>query len=236
MRLYPMRFVLKTALAASLLVSSAGLYAQATAGQPPFTPFRDQSLLKPPAGHPVAIMEFEDLECPACAHAFPIVHTAVDHYKIPLLRYDFPLQMHIWSRDAAITARYLQDKVSPDAATQFRRDTFANQQSIASKDDLNNYTRHWFEAHKLQMPFVMDPSGLFAAEVQADYRMGERLGLIHTPTIVVLGPKGYTEVTDVSQLYTVIDTAEADVPKSPAKSATTGGAHNNMRKPKPSQQ
>ncbi|WP_433967593.1 DsbA family protein [Tunturiibacter gelidiferens] len=75
--------------------------------------FKDTSMLRAPAGSPVAIYEFEDLECPACSHAFPIVHAAVDKYKIPLLRHDFPLRMHVWSFDAAVIARYIQDKISP---------------------------------------------------------------------------------------------------------------------------
>src|SRR6185369_9384298 len=110
----------------------------------------------------------EDLECPACSHAYPIVHAAADRYHIPVIRHDFPLRMHIWSRDAAITARYLQDKVSPATAEEFRGAVFAVQTSIASKDDLNNFTRKFFASHKLNLPFVMDPAGLFAAEVQAD--------------------------------------------------------------------
>ena len=163
----------------------------------------------------MAIYEFEDLECPACAHAFPIVHAAVDRYKIPLIRHDFPLQMHLWSRDAAINARYLQDKVSKEAAEQYRRDVFANQQAISSKDDLVAFTRKWFGEHKIQEPFVMDPNGLFAAEVQADSRLGERIGLIHTPTIFVIYPQGWVQVTDVSQLYTVLDNAIAQAASAP---------------------
>ncbi len=53
-------------------------------------PFQDTSVLKPPAGAKVAIYEFEDLECPACAHAAPIVHAAAAHYKIPIERHDYP--------------------------------------------------------------------------------------------------------------------------------------------------
>ena len=216
--------------AAAVMLAPLSLQAQATAGQPPFTPFKDTALLKAPAGHPVALIEFEDLECPACAHDASIVRTAVDHYKIPYLRHDFPLQMHVWSRDAAVTARYLQDKVSPEAGETFRKDVFANQMSIASKDDLSNFTQRWFQSKKLQMPFVVDPSGRFAAEVQSDYTMGERLGLIHTPTLVVVGPKGYTEVTDITQLYSVLDNAISS-----AKPAATSTAHNNIRKPKTTQ-
>ncbi len=211
------------ALAAALVVASPAARAQNALPAGSGDSFRDTSVLKLPAGEKAEIYEFEDLECPACSHAFPIVHTAVEHYKIPLSRHDFPLPQHLWSRDAAITARYLQDKVSPATAEQFRRDVFANQNSIASKDDLNNFTRKWFPAHGQQMPFVMDPNGLFAAEVQADYRLGERIGLMHTPSIFVLSRAGWTQVTDVTQLYTAIDQALAQAP------ATT--AHNNVRKP-----
>ncbi len=196
--------------------------------------FKDLAPLKDaeaslPAGKRVAIYEFEDLECPACSHAFPIVHMAVDRYKIPLIRHDFPLQQHLWSRDAAIVARYLQDKVSKEAAEQYRRDVFANQISIVTKDDLNAYTRKWFADHKSAVgnqPFVVDPAGLFTAEVQADYRLGERIGLVHTPTIFVLYPGGWVQVTDVTQLYTVIDRALAQAastpPPAPAKAHKSG--------------
>jgi protein-disulfide isomerase len=192
--------------------SLSPLHAQQTVGQPPFTPWKDKPLLMQqlPKGAPVAIMEIEDLECPACAHAYPIVHAALTKYKIPLVRYDFIIPGHVWSRTAAITARYLEDKVSPTLAAQFRGDVFANQQSILTADDLQNFTRSWFQKHNQPMPFVMDPTGRFTAEIESDVNKANRLGLIHTPTLVVLTPHGWTEVTDVSQLYSVIDRALAE--------------------------
>src|ERR1700742_2063820 len=96
-----------------ILLAAAALLISLPASVPSFaqTAFKDTSMLRAPAGARVAIYEFEDLECPACAHAAPIVHAAVEHYKIPFVRRDFPLKMHIWSRDAAIIARYIQDKI-----------------------------------------------------------------------------------------------------------------------------
>jgi len=213
-------------IAISIVLALPLAHAQAAAGGPG-DQFRDTSMLKLPAGQHAAILEFEDLECPACAHAFPIVHAALDRYKIPLIRHDFPLAQHIWSRDAAITARYLQDKVSPQLAEQYRLDVFASQASINSKEDLQNYTRSWFQKHGQQMPFMLGPNSLFAAEVQADETLGERLGVIHTPTIIVLGPRGWVQVVDVSQLYAVIDQTLAQSPvvtphAGPKKPATTG--------------
>ena len=210
-------------LAASLLAALC-LPAVAQFSAPPNTgnAFKDTSMLKPPAGAKVAILKFEDLECPACSHAYPIVHSAADRYKIPIVRYDFPLKMHIWSRDAAITARYLQDKVSPATAEEFRGAVFSAQTSIASKDDLAAYTRRFFQSHKLNEPFVIDPSGRFAAEVQADYTLGERIGITQTPTIWVVSQKNWVQVTDMNQLYATIDNMEAQVAaETPGKTATT---------------
>ncbi len=224
MRLTAMnRFAARSApfLAAALL-AAVTLTGTAQNSAPPGkgNTFRDTSMVKPPAGAKVAIYEFEDLECPACAHAFPIVHAAIDRYHIPLVRHDFPLKMHVWSFDAAVNARYLQDKVSPKVAEEYRSDVFASQTAIASKDDLANYTRHWFQTHGLSMPFVIDPSGLFTAEVTSDYTLGERIGLTQTPTIFVVTNKGWTQIMDVNYLYQTIDAALAQAgptAKTPAK-------------------
>jgi protein-disulfide isomerase len=207
-------------LAATLLLA---LPASLSALPPAETTFRDTSMLRAPAGSRVAIYEFEDLECPACARAFPIVHAAVEKYKIPLLRHDFPLKMHIWSFDAAVNARYMQDKISPQFAEDYRRTVFANQTSIATKDDLNTFTQKYFQSHGREMPFVIDPNGLFAAEVRADYTLGERVGLTQTPTIFIVTQKGYTQVSDVTQLYQMLDTAiaEAGPATTAAKAKTT---------------
>ncbi len=218
---------IKLLLAAAALALTAAPPTAAQTAMPPTNPthFKDTSMLKPPADARVAIVEFEDLECPACAAASPIVHAALAKYHIPLVRYDFIIPSHIWSRDAAIIARYLQDKVSADLADQFRRDVFAAQRTIASKDDLQNFRKKWFQSHGQQFPFVIDPAGRFAAEVQADCTLGDRLGLQHTPTIVVVTAHQWIEVTETAQLYAAIDRAQSE-----AGASTTTTAHSNVRK------
>jgi len=178
----------------------------------PGTKFKDTSMLKPPPGVKLAIVEFEDMECPSCAHAFPIVHQAIDHYKIALLRHDFPLgPAHPWSFEAAVDARYIQDKISPKMADEYRGAVFAAQTGIASKDDLANFTRRFFQSHGGQMPFVVDPTGQFAKEVREDKALGDRLGVAETPTIIVCTDRAWVQVTDVAHLYEVIDGLEAQV-------------------------
>ncbi len=192
-----------------LVFSVAGAAAQTAVGGQ-VTHFADTSMLKPPAGQKIAIIEWEDLECPACARAFPIVHEAIKHYNIPLVRYDFMIPGHRWSKQAEVTARFMQDTFGLDYATEYRREVFATQYKIASQDDLNKFTQQFLQAHgNKQLPFVMDPK--FLKEVQADHDLGMKMGLAATPTIIVVTAKEWIQVEDPMQLYQAIDKAEADI-------------------------
>jgi hypothetical protein len=147
------------------------------------------------------------------------VHTAVAQYKIPLIRHDFQIPGHQWSHEASLYARYLEDKVSPELATDYRRQVFASQFRIASKDDLNKFTQQFFASKGKQIPFVLDPTGQLEKEVNADRDLGVKIGLNETPTIVVVTNKGWIQVKDVSYLDQAIDQAEAAVatPGAPKK-------------------
>jgi protein-disulfide isomerase len=190
------------------LLATASAAAQSSIPPNQVDHFTDTSMLKPPPGVKLAIIEWEDLECPACAHAFPFVHAAVAQYHIPLVEYDFLIQGHVWSHQAALYARYLKDKVSPELATEYRRQVFAAQYRIASQDDLLNFTKQFFTQHGKQLPFVVDPTGQLEREVQTDVNLGKKLGLIYTPTLVVVTPNRWIQVKDVSDLDAAIDQAK----------------------------
>jgi protein-disulfide isomerase len=183
--------------------------------------FTDTSMLKPPAGAKLAIVEWEDLECPACAHAFPFVHMAAGQYKIPLVEYDFLIPGHIWSHQGALYARYMKDKISPQFAEDYRRQVFAAQYRIASQDDLMNFTKQFMASQGKQMPFVVDPTGQYEKEIQVEVELGKKLGLQATPTIVIVTPHRWIQVKDVSQLDTAIDQAKTWMAAEPA----TASAH-----------
>lgn len=176
-------------------------------------------MLKPPTGAKVAIVEWEDLECPACSHAFPVVHEAANHYHIPIVRYDFQILGHIWSHDGSLYARYLQDKVSPELATEYRREVFASQYRISSKDDLHKFNVKFFADNKKPMPFVLDPTGQLSREVDADRDLGIKMGLNHTPSIFVVTAHHWIDVTDTANLYQAIDQAEAEAGRASATPA-----------------
>jgi len=198
------------------------LVAQKSAPPGSGDPLKDVGIFKPPTGARVAIIEFQDLQCPACAAAFPIVHQAAAHYDIPLIEKDFPLPQHavLGSLDAAVWARYLQDKVSPKVADEYRGAVFAAQAGIQNKDDMQAFTRRFFQAHGLQMPFVADPTGELMKQVEADKALGERIGIMHTPTIIVCNQHEWVQVTRTDLLYQTIDQVMADAgPAAPVRTA-----------------
>ena len=84
--------------------------------------------LHPPLGARVAIVEFEDLECPDCARANPVIKEAVEKYHVPWVRHDFPLPFHTWSFEAAVDARWFDSKSdtkSKRLGSEFRDALFA---------------------------------------------------------------------------------------------------------------
>lgn len=202
----------KPVLLAIILLAALPLRAQFI-GPPTHDGFRDTSILRPPTNSKVAIIVFEDLGCPMCARAHPIELQAVEQYHVPLLRYDFPLPMHVWTFEGAVYARYLQDKVSPSLAGQFRTDVFHDQAAIDSKDALHQYVDRWFQKHGQKLPFVIDPTGALAAKVQADVDLGKRLNVSQTPTLVVVTRNNYQVVcgtpalVDPTQLVPILRAA-----------------------------
>jgi len=168
---------------------------------------QDQSALKPPKGAKVAIVVFEDLQCPDCARAAPLLAEAVRVYKIPLVRYDFPLPQHNWAFEAHVFARWFDGK-SKTVGDEFREYIFRNQPQI-TRENLRGFVERFAREHKLALPFLVDPRGELAAKVKADYALGQKTGVSHTPTIYVVSEttRGapFVEVVDRSQLFRLID-------------------------------
>ncbi len=168
--------------------------------------------LRPPKGSQVALVVFEDLQCPQCGRTAPLLVQASKQYKIPLVQHDFPLPMHNWSFEAAVLARYF-DTHSKDIGNAFRETVFAHQLEI-TPFTLHGFAEKFASEHKIGLPFVVDPDGKLAARVRADKDVGISLHIEHTPTIWVVsskkGGKPYVEVTDTSQLYAMIDAMKKD--------------------------
>lgn len=140
----------------------------------------------------VKLVEFSDLECPACLAAEPNVRTLRTAYptQMQLIYRHFPLTQHIHSRQAAAAAEAagqqgkfweMHDKLfdtqsqwsnlSDQDATAFFLD-LAKQLGL----DLNKYNQ------ALQDPAIK-------AKIEADIAEGNRLGVNATPTFFLNGRK-----------------------------------------------
>jgi len=165
------------------------------------------SVFRPPKGAQVAIVIFEDLQCPMCSRTAPLIEQASKTYKIPVVRHDFPLPMHNWSYQAAIFARYF-DTHSKVLGNEFRDYIFQNQMEVTPQN-LRGYAEKFASEHKVDLPFIIDPNGKLAAEVNADRDLGKAIKLDHTPTVYIVSSRNpnrpYVEVKDNNQLYSTID-------------------------------
>jgi len=163
--------------------------------------------LRPPKGSQLALVVFEDLQCPQCGRVAPLLVQASRTYKIPLVQHDFPLPMHNWSFDAAVLARYF-DTHSKEIGNEFRDSVFAHQLEI-NPQNLRGFADKFAADHKIGLPFVVDPDGKLAGLVRADKDVGVNLHIDHTPTIWIVSSKRtaqpYVEVKDTKELYVMID-------------------------------
>ncbi len=181
----------------------------AVLGTPVSVPAQDtpDTVLRPPKGSQVAIIIFEDLECPMCRRTAPLLEQASKTYNIPVIRHDFPLPMHPWSYQAAVMARYF-DTHSKALGNEFRDYIFENQLEV-NVQNLRSFADKFAAAHKVDLPFVIDPQGKLAALVNADKSLGQAIKIDHTPTVYVVSSRNpnrpYIEVKDNNMLYATID-------------------------------
>jgi protein-disulfide isomerase len=182
----------------------------------------DGSSFKPPAGAKVAVVVFEDLQCPACAQAYPAVWSAANAHHIPVELHDFPLRKHNWSFPAAVFARFFDTK---KLGNEYRGYIYENQTSISDEASLTNFTNKFADSHKVQLPLPIDPGGALAEKVKADFSLGEKIELKYTPTIFVVGHNNaatpFVEVQDRNQLNQIIEDMLKKAPAAtPAKTKT----------------
>lgn len=188
----------------------------------------DASALKPPRGATVAIVMFEDLQCPDCSRAYPMVWEIAASHKVPVVLHDFPLPMHNWAFEAAVWARYFDQK-SSELGSDFRKFIYTNQIQV-SRDNLQQWAQKFAGENKTAVPLDKDPDGKLSELVKADFALGQRIGVEHTPTIWVVGNGGVSqplveEVKDREKLGQMVeDMLSKAQPVSAAKSTSTSKA------------
>jgi protein-disulfide isomerase len=162
----------------------------------------DGSQVALPDGVDLAIVIFEDLQCPDCARAHPELLKVSEALKVPVVIHDFPITRHVWAFPAAILARWFTAQ-SPALGVEFRTFIFEHQRDIRP-DNLRQYGEQFAAQHELALPADVDPDGRLQALVQADFDLGMKIKLEYVPLIFVIARDGAgsraVEVTDLAKL------------------------------------
>ena len=167
----------------------------------------DASSIKTPPGAAVAIVMFMDLQCPACAKAYPIVKQVAESHHVLIISKDFPMPNHEWAADAAVYARFF-DETSERMGEDFRGYVYQDQSSINARN-LPESAREFAYAKSIPAPLSVDPGGRLRALVQADVELGRHIGIDHVPALFVIGkggpPTPYVEVVNVDDLARAVE-------------------------------
>jgi protein-disulfide isomerase len=179
---------------ALLIAASVGLAAplvlsaQFTGPEPVIT--YNTTLLHPVDGAKVTIIFFEDLQCPYCADANPVVLHAAEKFGVPVRRVDFPLPKHAWAFPAAVDARWF-DARTPSLGLAFRIAIMDSQKLIHTPDDVQAFAAKFALDHEIVFPAAtaVDPDGALTKLVKDDVAFGHSVGIVHTPTIWIVSTK-----------------------------------------------
>jgi protein-disulfide isomerase len=206
----------------------------------------DLEALRPPKGSKVALVVFEDLECPTCGQVHPQLEALSKQYNVPLVIHDFPLNIHAWAMPAAILARYFESR-KPGLGREFRIYIFANQQQISApcdakpgdpsaaeqcRQNLRTYAQRFAAEKKTSIPFALDPGGAIESAIQTDVSLGRRVGVQHTPTIYIMTNRMTTipPETPIPQLQSALEQVVAQEGSNSAPAATKTSAHKSGKK------
>jgi protein-disulfide isomerase len=145
----------------------------------------DGSRLELPKGVDVAVVVFEDLQCPDCAKAHPVLLEETRAAGVPLIIHDFPITRHAWAFPAAVLARYFSAQ-SAELGVEFRSFIFQNQRDI-TPGNLRQFGEKFAAEHQSKLPGDIDPDGKLAALVQADFDLGRQIFLEYVPLMFAVG-------------------------------------------------
>lgn len=144
-----------------------------------------------PDDAPITIVEFSDLQCPACRSIQPIIDQVISQYpdKVRVVFRHFPLSQHIYARPSAQAAIAAQDSGQFWEYSQLLFDRQDKWSEISSLDTLKNTLIDYaveLGIDKDAFTAKMNDAETLA-QIQSDVDLGREIGISATPTIFVNG-------------------------------------------------
>ena len=145
---------------------------------------------KGPKDAPVTIVEFGDLQCPACKAAQPTIEKLVaDEPNARFVFQNFPLEMHNWAAKGAAYADCV-GRASTDAFWKFVSKTYETQQDITAENADEKLTALADAAGvKGSDIAACATTPVTKARVDASIALGKSVDVTGTPTLFINGRK-----------------------------------------------
>jgi protein-disulfide isomerase len=131
----------------------------------------------------IQIIEFSDLECPACSTAHPEIAKLVENYgdKVGLIFKHFPLNFHQYARNAAEAAECANDQ---GKFWEFVSLAYQNQKALSDSNLVNYAEQLNLNTKSFKACLLSDAK---EEQVLEEYSDAINLGLKGTPTIIING-------------------------------------------------
>ncbi len=139
------------------------------------------------ADAPVTVVIFSDFQCPFCSRVEPTLKQLRDTYgkeKIRLVWKNQPLPFHQNARPAALAAMTVFGLGGNDAFWKFHDTAFANQQGLSEDSYKKWAVEAGVDAAKFDEAYK---SSKFAAKIDEDAALGQKLGATGTPAFRING-------------------------------------------------
>jgi protein-disulfide isomerase len=155
---------------------------------------------KGPADAPVTIVEFSDFQCPFCGRVVPTLHDLEKAYpgKLRIYFKHFPLAFH---QDAPLASQAALAAGAQGKFWQMHDKLFENQQAI-KRPDLEKYAQE-MGLDMTRFKQALD-SGTYKGRVDADFAMGQQLGVTGTPAFFING-RSLVGAVGLSKFKEIVD-------------------------------
>lgn len=167
---------------------------------------------------PVTIIEFGDIQCPACKQAQPIVEKILETNadKVYFIFYHYPLSIH---KNSKIAAQAAEAAAAQEKFFEMIHIQYAKQAEWAERPN----PREEFRKYATELGLNMDQFNKDMEDIQKpieeDFALGNKAGVESTPTFFINGQK-YPGVIQEDQLQQMINsqaggTQQESTPEAP---------------------
>lgn len=136
------------------------------------------------------LVEYSDLQCPACKLAEPFIKNIREKYKkdLQLTYKHFPLMQHVHSTEAAKFAEYAASK---DKFWEIHDKLFETQDTWSTMPDVTNFFENLGLEYGLEKDKVRDAitSDTFNQNIDDELTEGKKIGVDATPTFYLNNKK-----------------------------------------------